>query len=79
MLCLKINNGLLHRGNENQLSPFLFFPIFIHNSFFLHLSSKICPQLFKIESSYLVYRIRTRSCIVGWRTGFVLSVRPHIC
>ena len=31
----------------------------------LHILSKISPQLYKIESSYLVNRITATSCIVG--------------
>ena len=32
MFCMKIDNDLLHRRIENQLSPILFFPIFFHSS-----------------------------------------------
>ena len=52
IFCMLIDNDLLHRGTEirNFLSTFL---------------SKISPQLYKIESLYLVYRITATSCIVG--------------
>ena len=42
-------------------------------------SSKISPQPFKIETSYLVYMFTTTSCIVGLQTGFLLFVCPCIC
>ena len=38
------------------------------------LSSKISPQPFKIESSYLVYRFTTTSCIVRLQMGILLFV-----
>ena len=57
----------------------LFFPIFIHFSFSPHFSSKISPQLYRIESSDLIYRITATSCVVGYITSFVLFVLPYIC
>ena len=50
--------------------PFSFFPIFL---------SKISPQPFKIETSYLVYRSTTTSCIVGLQMGILLFVLPFVC
>ena len=73
-----IDNDLLHRGIENWLSPVY---SSLYMSFFISLplfSSKISPLLYKIESSYLVYRITT-SCIVGLIPGFVLFILPYIC
>ena len=42
-------------------------------------SSKISPQPFKIETSNLVYRFTTTSCIVGLKMGFLLFVIPYVC
>ena len=64
MFCMKINNDLLHRGLENQLSP-VYSSLYVSIFHSLHFSSKISPQLFKIETSYLVYKITTISGIVG--------------
>ena len=54
------------------MSLFLSFQIF---------SSKISPQPFKIETSYLVYRSTTTSCIVvvGLQMGILLFVLPCVC
>ena len=41
--------------------------------------SKISPQPFKIETSYLVYRSTTTSCIVGLQMGILLFVLPFVC
>ena len=40
-------------------------------SFSLDFSSKISPQLFKIETSNLVYRFTTTSRIVGMKMGLL--------
>ena len=42
-------------------------------------SSKISPQPFKIETSYLVYRFTTTSCILGLQMGILLFVLPCVC
>ena len=42
-------------------------------------SSKISPQLLKIETVYLVYRFTTTSCIVGLKMGILLFDLPYIC
>ena len=42
-------------------------------------SSKISPQPFKMETSYLVYRSTTTSCIVGLKMGLLLFVLPFVC
>ena len=52
------------------ICPFSFSPYF---------SSKISPQLYKIKSSFLVYRITAISFIIGQITSFVLFVHPYIC
>ena len=57
----------------------LFFPVFIYFSFSLHFSSKISPQLYRIETSNLVYRFTMTSCIVGLKMGLFLFVLPRIC
>ena len=57
----------------------LFFPVFIYFSFSLHFSSKISPQLYRIETSNLVYRFTTTSCIVELKMGLLLFVLPYIC
>ena len=41
--------------------------------------SKISPQLFKIETSDLLYRLKMTSCIVGMKMGLLLFVLPYIC
>ena len=48
-------------------------------SFSPDFSSKISPQLFKIETSNLVYRFTTTNCIVGLKIGLLLFVLPCIC
>ena len=58
---------------------YLFFLVFVPFSFFPNFSSKISPQPFKIETSYLVYRSTTTSCIVGLQMGFLLFVLPFVC
>ena len=41
--------------------------------------SKISLQPLKIETSYLVYRSTTTSCIVGLQMGVLLFVLPFVC
>ena len=53
--------------------------MFVPFSFFPNVSSKISPQPFKIETSYLVYRSTTTSCIVGLQMGILLFVLPFVC
>ena len=53
--------------------------MFIPFSFFPNFSSKISPQPFEIETSYLVYRSKTTSCIVGVQMGILLVVLPFVC
>ena len=68
---------MLHCGTENRRSPVLF-PVYVLFSFSQNFSSKNFPQLYKIESSHLVYRITTKSCIRGLRTNFDVFVLPYI-
>ena len=58
---------------------YLFFLVFVPFSFFPNFSSKKSPQPFKIETSYLVYRSTTTSCIVGLQMGILLFVLPCVC
>ena len=71
------HNDKLYCGIENGPSPicsslyfFYFSPDFL---------SKISPQLFKIETSNLLYRFTITSCIVGMKMGLLLFVLPYIC
>ena len=48
-------------------------------SFFSDFFSKISPQPFKIDTSNLVYRFTTTSCIVELKMGLLLFVLPYIC
>ena len=57
----------------------LFFPVFIYFSFSLHFSSKISPQLYRIETSTLVYRFTTTSCIMELKMGLLLYFLSYIC
>ena len=57
----------------------MFFPIYVLFSFSPDFSSKISPQLFKIETSNMVYKFTTTSCIVGLKMGLLLFVFPYIC
>ena len=52
--------------------------LFFYFSFSLHFSSKISPQLYRIETSNLVYRFTTTWCIVELKMG-LLFVLPYIC
>ena len=53
---------------------YLFFLVFVPFSFFPNFLSKISPQPFKIETSYLVYRSTLTSCIEGLQMGILLFV-----
>ena len=57
----------------------LILSLFIYFSFSLHFSSKISPQLYRIETSNLVYRFTTTSCIVELKMGLLLFVLSYIC
>ena len=53
----------------------------ICSSFFLSIffSSTISRQLFKIETSNLVYRFTMTSCIKGLKIGLLPFVLPYVC
>ena len=53
--------------------------MFVLFSFSPDFSSKISPQPFKIETSYLVYRVTSTNCIVGLKMGLHLFVVPYVC
>ena len=74
---MEVDNDVLYRGIANQPSPYssLYLSIFLS----LHFSSKISPQLFRIETSNLVCRFTTTSCIVELKMGLLLFVLPYIC
>ena len=76
---IQVHNHKLYCGIENEPSPICSSVyLFLFLSFQL-LSSKISPQPFKIETSYLVNRFTTTSCIVGLKMGLLLFVLPYIC
>ena len=71
---IQVHNDKLYCGIENGPSPicssqYLFF--FLSLQIF---SSKISPQSFKIDTSYLVYRFTTTSCIVELKMCLLLFV-----
>ena len=75
----QVHNDKLYRGIANEPSP-------ICSSFclFLFLSFQIFRQRYlhnrlKIETSYLVYRSTTTSCIVGLQMSLLLFVLPFVC
>ena len=60
-----------------QIGILLFVLLFLF-SFFPDFLSKISPQPFKIETSNLVYRFMTTSCIMELKMGLLLFVLPYI-
>ena len=50
--------------------------LFLFLSTFL---SKISPQLYRIETSNVIYRFTTTSCMVELKMGLLLFVLPYIC
>ena len=74
---MQVDNDVLHRGIANQPTPAyssLYLSIFLS----LHFASMISPQLYRIETSNLVYRFTTTSCIVELKIGLLLFVLPYI-
>ena len=76
---IQVHNDKLYRGNENGPSPicsslylFFFLSLQIFRQRYLH-------NRFKIETSNLVYRFITTSCIMGLKMGLLLFVLPYIC
>ena len=76
---IQVYNDKLYRGIANGPSPICFFLYLFFFSFSPDFSSKISPQPFKIETSALVYRFTTRTCMVGLQMGLLLFVLPYIC
>ena len=73
---IQVHNHKLYRGIENGPSPICSsFYLFLFLSFQIFLS-KMSPQPFKIETSNLVYRFTTKSCIVGLKMGLLLLFFP---
>ena len=75
---MQVDNDVLFCGIANQ-PTLAYFPVFIYFSFSLHLLSKISPQLYRIETSNLVYRFTTTSCIMELKMGLLLFVLTYIC
>ena len=75
---IQVHNKL-YRGIENGHSPICSSLYLFFFSFSPDFLSKISPQQFKIETSNLVYRFTTTSCIVGLKMGLLLFVHPYIC
>ena len=73
---MQVDNDVLYRGIANQPIP-AYSSLYL--SFSLHFLSKISPQLYRIETSNLVYRFTTTSCIVELKMGLPLFVLPYIC
>ena len=72
---IEVSNNKLCCEIANGLSPIC---SSLHFSFSPDFSSKISPQQFKIETSNLVYRFTTTSCIVEMKIGLFLFVLPYI-
>ena len=75
---MQVDNDILYRGIVNQPSPAYSFLYLSISFFFLHFSSKISPQLYRIETSNLVYGFTTTSCDMGWKMDILLFVLPCI-
>ena len=77
---MQVDNDVLYRGIANQPTPaYSSLYLSTYFSFSLHFSSKISPQLYRIETSNLVYRFTMTSCIVELKMGLPLFVLPYIC
>ena len=76
MFGIEVRNDKLYCEIANGHSPICSSLPF---SFFPDFSSKISPQPFKIETSNLVYRFTTTSCIVGSKMGLLLFVLSYNC
>ena len=75
---MQVDNDVLYLGIANQPSP-AYSSLYLYIFLSLHFSSKISPQLYRIETSNLVYRFTTTSCIVEMKMGLLLFVLPCIC
>ena len=75
-----------YRGSQRQVVlwdckwafSYLFYLVFVPFSFSPDFSSEISPQLFKIETSNLVYMFTKTSYNVGLKMGILLFVLPCI-
>ena len=76
---IQVNNDKLCHGIENWPFPICSSLYFIFFSISPDFSSNISAQLFKIETSNLVLRFATTSCIVGLQKGILQFVLPCIC
>ena len=74
---MQIDNDVLYCGIANQPTP-LILPCIYLFFFSLHFSSKISPQLCRIETSNLVYRFTMTSCIMELKMDLLLFVLPYI-
>ena len=75
---MQVNNDVLYRGIANQPTPAyssLYLSIFLS----LYIFHQRYPQLYRIETSNLVYRFTTTSCIMELKMGLLLLVLPYIC
>ena len=79
IFCMQVDTDVLYRGIANQPSTAYSSPVFINFSFSLHFSSKISSQLYRIETSNLVYMFTMTSCIVELKLGIHLFVLPYMC
>ena len=75
---MQVDKNVLYLGIANQPSSAYSFLYFIYFFFSLHFSSKTSPQLYRIETSNLVYRLTTTSCIVELKMGLLLFVLPYV-
>ena len=75
---MQVDNDVLYRAIVNQPSP-AYSSLYLSILLSLHFSSKISPQLYRIETSNSVYRFTTTSCIVELKVGLLLFVLPCIC
>ena len=76
---IQVHNDKLYCGIENRPSRICSSLYLFFFSFSPDFSSKISLQPFKIETSNLVYRFITTSCIVELKVGLLLFVLPYIC
>ena len=73
---MQVDNDVLYRGISSQSTPAyssqylsIFLSLYIFRQRYLH----------RIETSDLVYRFTTTSCIMELKMGLLLFVLPYIC